>query len=430
MKRHIHYTLIAGLGLGGLLTPVSAQEKKNDPAYASRMAESDREASSVSFQGLREEAVRRLDSARMLSLLAARLYDAGDVEMQAALLRGMLAGLEGRRNVAPPDEWGRLRARVEEGGNPTVLELFSRVSRIFGDQTAIRSAVAALKDGSKATELRRSALRSLVALQHDELGSILRGLVDEGPLQVDAIRAFGSIQDEDAPGLLLKRYPDFGFQAQRATLETLSTRRDYAIALMGALKEEVVPKTELPVYLARSLDSMLGSGFREVFGELDELTADKAVLMAKYKALLTPERLQKADGEKGKVLFQGVCAACHQMDGEGGKIGPDLTGSNRANLDYILLNMIDPSGDVPDAYKMVTVSTRDGQVLAGTIAQEDDQRIVMNLIGQQQTILKSDIVERERSAMSMMPEGLLPALPDAQVLELVKYLQTSTEGTR
>ena len=79
---------------------------------------------------------------------------------------------------------------------------------------------------------------------------------------------------------------------------------------------------------------------------------------------------------------------------------------------------------------MVTVSTRDGQVLAGTIAQEDDQRIVMNLIGQQQTILKSDIVERERSAMSMMPEGLLPALPDAQVLELVKYLQTSTEGTR
>ena len=69
----------------------------------------------------------------------------------------MLAGLEGRRNVAPPDDWGRLRARVEEGGNPTVLELFSRLSQIFGDQTAIRSAVAAppmlIVDGSGHVEM-------------------------------------------------------------------------------------------------------------------------------------------------------------------------------------------------------------------------------------------------------------------------------------
>jgi putative heme-binding domain-containing protein len=126
-------------------------------------------------------------------------------------------------------------------------------------------------------------------------------------------------------------------------------------------------------------------------------------------------------------VFTASCAACHKIYGEGGVLGPDLTGSNRADLDYILLNMIEPSADIPDAYQLVTLHTNDGQVMGGTVAQEDDQRVVLHLVGQTTTVLKSDIAKREVSPMSMMPEGLLPTLQDAQVLDLVNYLRTTEQ---
>ncbi len=132
---------------------------------------------------------------------------------------------------------------------------------------------------------------------------------------------------------------------------------------------------------------------------------------------------------KGRVVFQTACAACHQLYGEGGVIGPDLTGSNRADIDYILQNMIDPSADVPDAYKQVTIITKGGQILVGTLAEEDDQRVVLNTVGQKATVLKSDVASRIISPMSMMPEGLLPTLQDSQVVDLVKYLQSTKQLT-
>ena len=89
--------------------------------------------------------------------------------------------------------------------------------------------------------------------------------------------------------------------------------------------------------------------------------------------------------------------------------------------------MIEPSADIPEAYQLVTLHTKNGQVLGGTVAQEDDQRVVLNLVGQTTTVLKADIAKREVSPMSMMPEGLLPTLQDAQVIDLVKYLQTTKQ---
>ena len=115
------------------------------------------------------------------------------------------------------------------------------------------------------------------------------------------------------------------------------------------------------------------------------------------------------------------------MYGEGGIVGPDLTGSNRGDLNYLLLNIIDPSGDIPDAYKMVTVTTNNGQVLTGSVTKEDDQRLVLSMVGQKTTVAKSDIKSRETSNVSMMPEGLLKTLTPNEVLNLFKYMQTQEQ---
>lgn len=380
-----------------------------------------------SFQELRQQAIKKLDSRKSLDLLARALGDSREAGTQAALLRGMLAGLEGRRNVTPPAGWREARNRLNNSDNSEVRQLALRVSQIFGDRSAAGEALALVRDSGAASADRRSALQSLVTQRNPQLKALLKSMLDDDALRIDAIRAYGAIEDENAPELILSRYAKLGFQGKRAAVETLTSRKNYARALLAAMKKKTVPRADLPVYLARSLSNLLGKQFTRYYGEVTELSQDKAAAIAKYKKLLTPERLTRADVHKGRQMFQAVCASCHTLYGEGGELAPDLTGSNRADIDYILLNMIDPSADIPDAYKLVTLQTSDGQSLAGTIAQEDDQRVVIRLVGQTQTVLKSDIAGRQTSDLSMMPEGLLTALPDNMVLDLVKYLQTKKQ---
>ncbi|MGY8769564.1 MAG: c-type cytochrome, partial [Pirellulales bacterium] len=137
---------------------------------------------------------------------------------------------------------------------------------------------------------------------------------------------------------------------------------------------------------------------------------------------------EKADPAQGRVLFNKTCANCHTLYGTGGKIGPELTGSNRANLDYILLNSVDPSYDVPAGYKMVIIQTVDGRVLDGVIAEENAQRVILKTV-QQPTIviLKSDIENRKVSTKSMMPDAQLDQMKPQEVINLIKYLQTTEQ---
>jgi putative heme-binding domain-containing protein len=316
---------------------------------------------------------------------------------------------------------------LAKSNDSKVRQLTQQLSQVFGDQSAILAALATVRNPSAKDEDRRSALQSLVTLRAPEVKDTLESLLDDKALQVDAIRAYGAIADSRAPKLILDRYIKLNFQGKRAAVETLSSRKEYANELLRALKSKTVPLEDVPIYIARSLSQLLGEHFTAAFGDVQKLTQDKAELIDKYRGLLTDKHMAKADAHKGRATFEMVCAACHQIYGRGGQIGPDLTGSNRGDIDYILLNMIDPSADVPDAYKQLTINTKDGQVLVGTLAAEDGQRLVLNTVGQKLTVLKSDIDTRSMSPLSMMPEGLLPALLDSQVRDLVKYLQTTQQ---
>ncbi|MCP5559535.1 MAG: c-type cytochrome [Verrucomicrobiaceae bacterium] len=381
----------------------------------------------VNFQKLREQNVRKIDSQLSLDLLSNALATTQDPSAQAALLRGILQGLEGRRGLTPPKTWAHTAALLEASDSPEVRQLGRQLSLIFGDESARQHALTTVINRNASPDERRANLRSLVTGGHPQLQPSLAALLDDPDLQLDAIRAHGSLDDPSVPTLLLGRYPKLSPQAKRTVLETLCSRKSYATALLAALKDSTLPKSDIPAYIARTLAGLLGDSFTAVYGDLAALSKDKAELIAQYQRLLTPERLATAKAANGRMIFQAVCAACHKLYGEGGAIGPDLTGSNRADLNYILLNMIDPSADIPDAYKLITLTTKSGQIFAGTLAEEDDQRVVLNMVGQKSTVVKADIATRVIAPVSMMPEGLLPALNNSQVIDLVKYLQTTEQ---
>ena len=149
--------------------------------------------------------------------------------------------------------------------------------------------------------------------------------------------------------------------------------------------------------------------------------------MAELKAKLTPDVLAKADLAEGRKLYSQTCAACHTMYGEGGKVGPDLTGSGRSDLHYVLENIVDPSAVVGAGYRMAVVTVKDGRVLNGIVTRQDVRAVTLREQTQETTIPRDEIETLRWSAVSMMPDGLLQTLSDDQVRNLVAYLMHPTQ---
>ncbi|NQV28538.1 MAG: c-type cytochrome [Rhodopirellula sp.] len=369
-----------------------------------------------------------IDEAESLKLLVETLSSTNDQDVRGALLRGMLRGLEGRRNVVAPTGWIELSAKLAKSDDASVRDLSNQLSQIFGDRAAVQRALAVLKDSSAEAGARRKALRSLLTQQNADASMLLEPLLDEPALQLDAIRGYAMVENATAPAVLLSRFEEMNPESKRAVVETLATRKNYAQELLAAVERKTIAREEIPAHVARSLDSLLGERFVSVFGKVKPVAEDREKVIARYRQLLTPSLIADADAARGRAIFRKTCASCHLLYGDGAKIGPDLTGSNRANLDYILLNSVAPSYDVPAGYKMVSIVTVEGRVLNGVIAEEDETRVILKTVEQPRVvILKQDIDVRKVSDKSMMPEGQLDKMKPLEVADLIKYLRTTEQ---
>ena len=190
-----------------------------------------------------------------------------------------------------------------------------------------------------------------------------------------------------------------------------------------------MPKRDVPPYVARQLLRVVGSGFVEVWGPIEQNGTDEVALRQIPETAYAIKPLASASAVKGHAVFQRTCGSCHKMYGEGGNIGPDLTGSNRTNTEYLLFNVLNPSGEIQEDYKMVVVTTRDGRTYSGNVIAENDRQVTLRVVGQDAVVInKSSIQSREVTPVSMMPPGLFNNLTDAEVLDLVAYLNTKEEG--
>jgi putative heme-binding domain-containing protein len=149
--------------------------------------------------------------------------------------------------------------------------------------------------------------------------------------------------------------------------------------------------------------------------------------MARFKAMATPEQMKEADPSRGRAVYARTCAQCHMLYGEGGKVGPDLTGSNRADIDYFLQNVVDPSAVIAKDFQMTMIRTKDKRVITG-IAAEGDHAVKMTSETGTVVVPKNEIDRMKLSDLSMMPEGLLNGLSEREALDLVAYLRTTQQA--
>jgi putative heme-binding domain-containing protein len=344
-------------------------------------------------------------------------------EMQIELLEGMLYGLQGRSDVTPPANWKIVYAGLQKS-DTKVAQLALEIAQQFGDSEAAQQSLAVLKDQKASIDKRRSALQLLAGKQRQELLKELPALLEDTELRMDVIKAIASFDSEELGKLLMKQYASFTPEEKSEVVQTMSSRPKYGWMLTNALKDQIIAKRDVPASVARQLRRVVGSGFVEIWGPIDEVSVDQQAY-AKYQSLLTASALSNANTKKGQMLFQRTCGSCHKMYGKGGSIGPDLTGSNRTDVDYLLFNVLNPSGEIQDDYKLVVITTRDGRTYSGNISAENDRQITLRIVGQDAVIInKANIQSREVMPVSMMPNGLFETLNDTEIVDLVAYLRT------
>jgi putative heme-binding domain-containing protein len=266
----------------------------------------------------------------------------------------------------------------------------------------------------------------LVDKRVPDLAPVLYQLLDDDKLRRPVIRGLSAYSDKDTPRVLLERYPKLSLEEKQDAVGTLSARPQFAMALLDAVEAKKVARTDISAFAARQIyslnDQKVTDRLRKLWGEIRETPKQKQDQIVQLKNMLAPAFVKKADLSNGRGVFAKTCQQCHLLFGEGGKIGPDLTGANRGDLDYILHNMIDPSAAIAEDYRMMVVVTQDGRVLNGLIVERNANSLTLQLPNEKVTLAKGDIDDVKPATQSMMPEGQLEKMPKEDIRDLVAYL--------
>jgi len=149
--------------------------------------------------------------------------------------------------------------------------------------------------------------------------------------------------------------------------------------------------------------------------------------MTRLRKQLTPELLAEADLSMGRGVFAKSCANCHKLFGEGKTIGPELTGAQRNNVNYLLENIVDPSVTVSKNFQMTVVLLDDGRVFNGVAVGRSEKTITLQTGIDRVVIPRDDIDEMRDSKLSMMPENQLKYMTDEQIRDLIAYLMSPSQ---
>ena len=383
---------------------------------------------------LSHKAMRRLcDTRKAENLdLAVEFCDkiaAHDI-LLAHALDGLVKGQEGGVMKPTKDVSANL-AQWRASSNADVRKHAQTLAVLWGDELAVKEMIVALHDASKPEKDRIAVLQSLRKVKTDTVKAGLKPLLAPSTsttLGVAAIRAAADLGGDDFITLLLTQAASKDFNLRIAAIEALSSREAWTKALLNAIAEQKVPASGFPAPVRRALatskDKLVRDRAYQVLGAWQDSSEDvKSLIAQKKQACLTGE----PDLANGKLMFTATCMVCHEFHGGGQKVGPDLIGSGRSNLDALLANVIDPNQIIGNGYENFTVSTKDGRTLAGRVVEDTPGHVkLLGAGGAAQVVPRDQIATLTNTKQSLMPMGF-GNLPDTAFRDLIWYILAPPE---
>lgn len=344
---------------------------------------------------------------------------------QANVLLGMQAAVKGWRKTNKPTHWDEFSKLRGVRQHPEELR---DLGSLFGDGRALAEVRQIALDNKTDLRTRQKALQTLIDSRPDDLRQLCELLLDVRLLNATALKGLVLTDDPALAQLLSRKYRRFQPDDRKLVIDALLSRPKWAAIMLDdiAQRKSQINVSDITASQARQIQSLgeefINQKLSQVWGELRDTSAERRELIGSLKAQLTQESLQEAILANGRFLFTKTCSQCHVLYGEGQKVGPDLTGAQRANLDYLLENILDPSAVVSKDFRMSLVMTADGRVLNGLVVSQDDQRLILRTATELVTLNRNDVEQVQSSTLSAMPDGLLQNLSTDQIRDLIAYL--------
>jgi putative heme-binding domain-containing protein len=382
--------------------------------------------------------VRRLITRRVVSAepveglaaVIALVKSVGDAACRD-MLGGAREALRGRKHVARPEGWASAFAELVARRDPDVIEQALLLGLDVGEPKAVGVLRRIALDAETPADERARMLAALVERRVPKLAADLQGLTADKALRGLALRSLAAYDDPATPETILRRFAEYSPAERDDAIATLAARPAWALLMLEAIGRGQIRRRDVSVSIARQLqafgDARVNEQLDKVWGKVQPTSKAKADLLARYKSLLAAPANGPADTSRGRMVFNRTCLACHKLYDAGGDVGPDLTGSDRANVDYILENVLDPSAAVSRDYTITNVATTDGRLIAGIIRERNDAALVIQTANERIVVPREDIEAIKPTTSSMMPEGQLELLSDQEIRDLFAYLASSSQ---
>jgi putative membrane-bound dehydrogenase-like protein len=369
--------------------------------------------------------------ARLLRFIA-DLKGQKSAATQLLILTGLAEGLQRNQVKQPLSPAGQ--EALEQLLQQSAGEVQQKVLQVAGlvklrESTGIRAVrLAAVKtalDDKQPVQERLAALASLAGVPASEAAPLQELLDARQPLdlQLAVVGVLASGEGPEAGSALLRNWQKASPRVRTAILNATCSRKDRLPLLLDAIEKKLVDASSLPAQrqtqLLENSDAAIRARARSLLAA-PRTSADRKRVLQRYQGALTLPR----DSKKGKAIFEKQCMKCHQLNGRGSIVGPDLAAVQNRPDESLLVDILDPSSAIVAGYRAYTVTTQNGKIFTGVLAAETATSITLRREqGAEDTILRKDIDELLASSVSLMPEGLEKEISPQDMADLFGYLR-------
>jgi putative heme-binding domain-containing protein len=239
-------------------------------------------------------------------------------------------------------------------------------------------------------------------------------------LQLAAFDALAQRDGPDVADVLLATWRTLSPTLRARALDVLMTRKQWVAALLAAVEAHTVTAAEIDAEhrsrLTEYPDAELQKKAAASFSQGS--SADRLAAVARYQPLIHP-----GDVERGKAVFQKNCAPCHLVHGIGNKVGPDLAAREDKSSAGLLREILDPNRAVDPRFAEYIAVTTDGTVKNGILAAETSGAVTLRAqLGQETTLLRSQLESLTSAGRSLMPEGFENQITPDEMSDLLSFL--------
>ncbi|HTM51310.1 MAG TPA: PVC-type heme-binding CxxCH protein [Bryobacteraceae bacterium] len=339
----------------------------------------------------------------------------------APALNGLAKGLRltGAAGLKAPAAEAPLMALIDSQSEP-VRDAAWEVARHFELRALVAKAAADALDAKAPLKRRVVAIRALRGGRFAQADEVVKKILESNAppeLQTASVETLAAFDDPSVPGTLLHYWRGYSPAARVKVVAAMLSVKPRVPVLLKALEDGQVEVAALDV-AARTRLLEQGDRARSV---LKNQAGDRAKVVEAYADVLN----LKGDVGRGKSLFDENCAKCHMPRKQGGRVGPDLSGINNKTRDELLTSILNPSYAIEPQFTHYIVTTRDGHVHDGVLANESPAVITLRGGAEEgdETILRANIQEIRASSISLMPEELEKSIDKQGLADVIAYLR-------